>query len=199
MKLIFFIKSSTIDINRYTIKDLTGSTGRLDVIARCILSALITEEGFEKDVQIWTFLDKYGTYIFNSESLNYEDFPKNELLLTDYIVKLLQKDNSIVDKQANPLNSVSFSNKNIFEALNDFKDLSYNIFIMSEEGENFSNKIKELKSKENLLFIMGDQSGDVLDSKELIKLNFPSLSLGTQSYLASSVIRLIKLNLLNLI
>jgi len=52
MVLTFFIKSATVDISRYTIKDPLGSSGRLDVISRCILSALLRNDSFEKDVQI---------------------------------------------------------------------------------------------------------------------------------------------------
>jgi len=91
MSLIFFIKSKTININNYTIKDIPGSSGRLDVISRCILSAILRNNDFERNIQIWVFLDRYGTFIFNPEFFNYEIFPKNELRFTDYFVKFLQK------------------------------------------------------------------------------------------------------------
>ncbi|MFW9896782.1 MAG: hypothetical protein ACFFD7_13335, partial [Candidatus Thorarchaeota archaeon] len=85
MNLYFFIRSQTINLDNYTIRDIPGSSGRLDVISRCILAALLGKEGFERNIGIWVFLDNYGTYIFNS-NLNYEIFPKNELLLTDHFV-----------------------------------------------------------------------------------------------------------------
>ncbi len=69
MKLIFFIKSETVDISNYTIKNIPGSSGRLDVISRCILAALLAKNEFEKKIQIWTFLDNYGTFIFNTIEL----------------------------------------------------------------------------------------------------------------------------------
>ena len=61
MNLIFFIRSSTVNLNNYHIKDIPGTTGRLDVISRCIIAALLDENEFEEYNQIWVFLDEYGT------------------------------------------------------------------------------------------------------------------------------------------
>jgi len=52
MSIVFFIKSASVDLSKYTIKDLPGSSGRLDVTVRCILAALLNNVGFEKDIQI---------------------------------------------------------------------------------------------------------------------------------------------------
>jgi len=96
MTLIFFIKSETVDITKYTIKDIPGTTGRLDVVSRCILAAITSDnDNFEKNIQIWIFLDHYGTFIFNTEQLNYDSFPKNELLLTDYLVNIIKRNTKI--------------------------------------------------------------------------------------------------------
>ena len=67
MNLTFFIKSPTVNLNNYTIKDIPGSSGRLDVISRCILAAILSEGDFEVNVKIWVFLDNYGTYVFEEE------------------------------------------------------------------------------------------------------------------------------------
>ena len=78
MTIIFFIKSKTVNIDKYNIKDIPGSSGRLDVISRCILSAILNNNDFERKTQIWVFLDLYSTFIFNPESFDYKIFPKNE-------------------------------------------------------------------------------------------------------------------------
>ena len=91
MNLIYFIESETVDISKYTIKDIPGSSGRFDVISRCVLSALTLNNKLEKGVQIWVFLDKYGTFIFNSNLFNDEYFPKNEILLTNFFVEFIKK------------------------------------------------------------------------------------------------------------
>jgi len=198
MSLIFFIKSKTININNYTIKDIPGSSGRLDVISRCILSAILRNNDFERNIQIWVFLDRYGTFIFNPEFFNYEIFPKNELRFTDYFVKFLQKYHNRIDQSLNPLSSIRESKLTMIEAVNHFKQLNYNLYILFEQGQDFFKLLSEIQEKENIVFIIGSQEDEYLYSKELSALKLPMLSIGNQSYLASSVIRLLKLHLLAL-
>jgi len=193
MSIIFFVKSASVDISKYTIKNLPSSSGRLDVISRCILAALLNKDRFERNVQIWIFLEKYGTFIFDSERLEYDTLPKNELLLADFLVDLIQNTNSTTKLKDNPLSSVQTSKMDIFDALKQFKKLNYDIFVLSEGGEDFFTCINELYSKDNMIFVIGSQSGEFINSKELSAMDFTNVSLGAQSYLASSIIRLIKL------
>lgn len=193
MSIIFFVKSASVDISKYTIKNLPGSSGRLDVISRCILAALLNKDRFDRNIQIWIFLEKYGTFIFDSERLEYDTLPKNELLLADFLVDLIQNTNSTSKLNDNPLSSVQTSKMDIFDALQQFKKLNYEIFVLSEGGEDFFTCINELHSKDNMIFVIGSQSGEFISSKGLSAMDFTNVSLGPQSYLASSVIRLIKL------
>ncbi|HDZ16867.1 MAG TPA: hypothetical protein ENH75_01165 [archaeon] len=196
MKIIFFIKSETVDISNYTIKNIPGSSGRLDVISRCILAALLAKDGFEKNIQIWVFLDKYGTFIFNSEKLTYEIFPKNEIYLTDCFVDFLCNNSSNGEIKTNPLNTIEKSNLNIIKAIKQFIKANYKVFVLKEDGSDFLKLRKKFKDRDNIVFIIGSQEDKFLSSKELSTLKLPSLSIGKQSYLASSVIRLLKLHLL---
>ena len=196
MSIIFFIKSTSVDTSKYNIKDLPGSSGRLDVISRCVLAALSNKDNFEKNVQIWVFLENYGTFIFDSERFEYDVFPKNELLFTNYFVNLIRNRNSIIKLKDNPLKAVQISKIGIFEALKQFKELNYAIFVLNESGEDIFTHFQELRSNKEVIFVIGSQSGDVINSKDLLAMNFTNVSLGTQSYLASSVIRLIKLYLI---
>ena len=198
MTIIFFIKSSTIDISNYTIKDIPGSSGRLDVISRCVLAAILGKDNFEKEIQIHLFLDRYGTYIFEPDNFDFDIFPKNEILFTDYFVDLLQKDHIRKKKPLNPLSLVRTSKISMIEAIRYFQNLNYSIFILKEGGINFLNLRETIHKLENVLFVVGSQEDEFLDSKELLDLKIPIISLGNQSYLASSVIRLLKLCMLAL-
>ncbi len=198
MTIIFFIKSSTIDISKYTIKDIPGSSGRLDVISRCVLAAILGKDNFEKEIQIHLFLDRYGTFIFEPDNFDFDIFPKNEILFTDYFVDLLQNYNTRKDKSLNPLDLVRTSKITMIEAIKHFQNLNYSIFILKEGGINFLNLRKTIHKLENVLFVVGSQEDEFLDSKELLDLKIPIISLGNQSYLASSVIRLLKLCMLAL-
>jgi tRNA (pseudouridine54-N1)-methyltransferase len=195
VNLIFFVKSETVDISKYSIKDIPGSSGRLDVISRCILSALTLRNKLEKNIQLWVFLDKYGTYIFNSNSFNNERFPKNEILLTDFFVDFIKKKKKHEGYLETPLDSIECSDLGIFDAIKNYTKKNYKIYLLNENGIDFKKVFEELSSKDNLLFILGDQTGDLLNDKELKELNLTNLSLGNRSYLASSTIRLIKMNL----
>jgi tRNA (pseudouridine54-N1)-methyltransferase len=189
MNLIFFIKSATVNLTRYTIKDIPGSSGRLDVISRCVLAALLNKNGFEENLEIWTFLDNFGTYIFDPQLLDYETFPKTELLLTDSFVNFLQ--GRVKD---NPLRSITISDLTMIKAIEKFQGLNYEIFILKEDGLPFLDLISEVSEK-NSIFIMGSQEDAFLNTKELLELNLQTMSFGAQSYLASSVIRLLKLHI----
>ncbi len=193
MKTIFCIKSSTVNLENYNIKDIQGTSGRLDVISRCVLSALINDNKLEKNIQIWAFLDKYGTFVFDSNRFNNDTFPKNEILLTDYFVDFIKKGNK--KYTVNPLDSIKSSNLDIFEVIKNFVKKKFQIFVLNESGIVFSRIFMDMSPKKNLLFIVGDQSGELINSKELKELKLTNLSLGNRSYLASSTIRLIKLNL----
>ena len=195
MNLIYFIESATVDISKYTIKDIPGSSGRLDVISRCVLSALTLNNKLEKGVQIWIFLAKYGTFIFDSDLFNDELFPKNEILLTDFFVDFIKKKKKHEGYLETPLNSIICSDLGIFDAIKNYTKKNYKVYLLNENGIDFKKVFKELSSKDNLLFILGDQTGDLLNDKELKELNLTNLSLGNRSYLASSTIRLIKMNL----
>ena len=195
MNLIFFIKSATVDISNYTIKDIPGTSGRLDVISRCVLSALTLNSTLENGVQLWVFLDKYGTFIFNSDLFKDEYFPKNEILITDFFVEIIKKTKKREQNPETPLDAVEYSNLSIFDAIRNFVGKKYKTYVLNENGTDFRSVFSGLNSKDNLLFILGDQSGDLLNNKELKKLNLTNLSFGNRSYLASSTIRLIKMNL----
>jgi len=96
----------------------------------------------------------------------------------------------------NPLSPVKISDLNIIHAIKNFIELKYNIFVLKENGIDFFKQKEKILANTNFLFILGSQTGEFLDSDDLKELNLPNLSFGKQSYLASSVIRLIKLNLL---
>ena len=196
MKLIFFIKSATVDVTKFTKKDIPGSSGRLDVISRCILSTLIKDDSLEQDVQIWVFLEKYGTFIFDSNKFNYDGFPITEIGFTNYFVDIIRQEGRI---ENNPLKPVKIIQTNIIEAINEYINSKYDVYVLDENGEDISNYLDRIREKKNVLFIIGDQSGDLINSEAIKGLNLKKLRVGNQSLLASSIIRLIKLHVLGLV
>ena len=196
MNIVFFIRSRTVNIENYTIKNIPGSSGRLDVISRAILAALINNNELEDKIKIGVFLDhNYGVYIFDSGKFSSDSFPLNEISLTDYFVKFIRNKGNRKLLEVNPLNSIEFVETEIFKEIKRYIRKKYKVYVLDEMGEPFQQEFKRITLDDNLLFIVGDQSGDLLASEELKRMNIINISLGKQSYLASSVIRLIKLNL----
>jgi len=75
----------------------------------------------------------------------------------------------------------------------------HSIFVLKEataKPQTFIDSLKKITEQKNLVFVIGNQSEDFINSDTFLRLNLMELSLGSQSYLASSVIRLIKLILL---
>lgn len=195
MKAVFFIKSETINLSNYTLKDPIGSTGRLDVITRCALAVLLNNFKLEQNIEFWAFLDNYDTYIFKSELFQQETFPISELRFMDYFVEIIQGIDNENDIK-NPLNKVIISGIDIFDAIEKIRKKEFQGYILHEEGTEFSQEKFEKDKK--YFFIIGNQLGNFLDSKELKDTGIPRVSLGTpQSYLASSVIKLIKLQIID--
>jgi len=198
MNLTFFIQSSTVNLNNYSIKDLPGSSGRFDVISRCVLAALLNGNEIEKTVQIWVFLSDYGTFIFDVSNLSVDNFPKTELIFAKYFMEVILNKVSfrtgILQFPDNPLKKIKIVDTNLIDALKDFLKNGYKLYVLYEKGVDFFENVKEFRSEKNLGFVIGNQSG--IDSEQLRALNLINVSFGSQSYLASSVIKLIKLYLL---
>jgi tRNA pseudouridine-54 N-methylase len=122
-------------------------------------------------------------------------FPISEIMLSNYFAKLILEKKEKRIAEFNPLNPVIYSQLNIFEEIKKFKNKGYKIFVLSENGVHFNNVTLLIKKDDDLLFIIGDQTGNLVNAEDLKQLNLLDISLGKQSYLASSVIRLIKINL----
>ncbi|MBN1803271.1 MAG: hypothetical protein JW891_17300 [Candidatus Lokiarchaeota archaeon] len=188
MSTIFIIKSDTINLEKYTIKDLPGSSGRLDVIARCVLAALIRDDSFIEDTQIWTFLGNYGAFIFDTNKLDYQTFPKNELKLAKAMVELIQRNSP------DSLRNVPIKIATIIDIINELMQKKYTIYILEERGKDFLRELQFIPSIKRA-FVIGNQSGDFVSSEEICRFNLSNLSFGPKSYLASSIIRLIQIYL----
>jgi len=194
LKIVFFIKSETVDLSKYSLKDPLGSSGRLDVIVRCALAALLNNYELEENMEFWAFLDNYGTFIFKSSLFDQSILPMGELKFMEYFVEILRG----VDKESivkNPLKEVIISNIDIMSAIDNLKKEGFKEFILHESGNKVSPQLFTDAAK--FLFIIGNQSGDFLNSKQLLSSNIPRISLGDISYLSSSVIKLIKTEILD--
>lgn len=199
VNITFLVRSDTVNIEHYTIKDIPGSSGRLDVVARCILAALRNDKGFDKKVRIIIFFKRYGTFIFNTGDLNYTSFPKDELQLSDALYALIRNRNNADFLKKNPIGKVERYEDSMIHYIEKLqKGEKHEIFVLKESNRKLENSMEPLgkyKDDLKLTFVVGNQSEDFINSESFLRLKLPELSLGSQSYIASSVIRLIKIHL----
>ncbi|TXT67087.1 MAG: hypothetical protein BAJALOKI1v1_190030 [Promethearchaeota archaeon] len=195
MKTTFLMKSDSVDLEQYTIKDIPGSSGRLDVLARSILSALLCEGQFDINSKLIIFLARYGTFKLDPRFLDYSKFPKNEILLSDSLCKLL-KSEDIHNIHSNPLNGIKKLDLSFISFIKKLRIKgSPFLFILKESGILFSQMLKEQRLMDEIYLIIGNQSEDFINSEEFLHFNIPEISLGSKSLLASTTIRLLKLKM----
>jgi tRNA (pseudouridine54-N1)-methyltransferase len=161
----------------FSLNDLPGS-GRADLIARCVSSALWLSHSVRREAVIRIFFSKnkravsfYGNKI--------KRISPDERNIASWIKKALAS-----DKKVNPgIETQKTDFKNFIEKLEKRK-----IYILSEKGED----IRKLSVGENPVFVLGDHL-DLPDEtiKVIEKYNPQIVSVGPKSYLASHCIVLV--------
>lgn len=201
LNITFLIRSDTVNIEHYTIKDIPGSSGRLDVVARCILAALFNHDGLDKNIQIIVSFQRYGAFKFKTNDLNYTIFPKDELQLSDALYHLIRNRNDKDYLENNPIGPIKRYEHSILHYIKKIqREERSNVFVLKESDKSLEHDLASLRksSNDDFTFIIGNQSEDFINSEAFLRLNLPEISLGSQSYIASSVIRLVKIHLRNL-
>lgn len=199
--ITFLIRSDSVNIEHFTIKDVPGSSGRLDVVARCILAALFNHDGFDKNVQIIVFFQRYGAFRFDTADLNYSIFPKDELQLSDALYHIIRNRNDKEYLENNPIAPIErYKHSMLHYIKKTQREERSNVFVLKESDKNLADHMGSLHKirSDEFVFIVGNQSEDFIASESFLRLNIPEISLGSQSYIASSVIRLVKMYFRNL-
>ncbi|MBS7250597.1 MAG: tRNA (pseudouridine(54)-N(1))-methyltransferase TrmY [Candidatus Freyarchaeota archaeon] len=192
MKRIFILKASTARTdNKFTIKDLPGTSGRLDVVCRCILSSLLLSKGHRLDTIFYAVLEGPPrppiTVEVNGEKI--EELPRDELKVALILKELL-----------NPIKTPTIVSG--FRLMNrDFQDLveeklrESKTYFLHRTGKN----IKEILSvfqnfkTPQLTFILGDHIGLNQNEIEYLEgMGIKPISLGPKEYLGSHCISLIQ-------
>ncbi|MHA1264296.1 MAG: hypothetical protein ACTSRS_03595 [Candidatus Helarchaeota archaeon] len=175
--------------DRFLIKDLTGTTGRLDIIFRCILAAFIFGK---RNIFFHTTL--HGppnppiTFEFNGNKL--ENLPLDEIRMARLFQTLLHPTNPPFYK------GIIRSRKPFFEIATELSQLGP-LFLLKESAPSFQDILTSLPPASIFTFILSDFV-DLQPSEErlLIKeLHARPISLSLTSYLASHCIIFVLMHL----
>ncbi len=180
MKALFLLKASTARTSPdFSIKNLAGSSGRLDVVCRCLIAALAKPGGVRRFVEFQAVLEgpPHPPKLLVVKGEEVEDLPLSEVEVAERIFRVLQ---------GQDVNGFQLLEKTSFrKAIDRLVDRGVQLIYLHERGR----RLKEVLRERDVAFILGDHLGldrdseAYLDSKGAVR-----VSLGPYSYMASHCI-----------
>ena len=163
----------------WKLDDLCGGAGRLDVLVRCVTTALWKSHGIRRDTDIWLILNGPPnppvTVHFSGEKIRYlnPDERSTAALIRNGLIKFK---NETEPMETSP--GITMKRIGLDKVL---KKLP-NPVLLSENGEDVMNDANT--------FVLGDDKNPTEEEMEILK-KLPKISLGKESLLSSACITLI--------
>ncbi|MGC8812614.1 MAG: tRNA (pseudouridine(54)-N(1))-methyltransferase TrmY [Candidatus Aenigmatarchaeota archaeon] len=184
----FILRASKAVTHPYfNLNDLPSSAGRMDLVCRCISSALWVSNDLRRDTKIFVILEgppnPPRTIVFDGNSL--KGVNPDERNIASHIKKALEVGLNLgLEQEINVSPGIKVAKKS-FESLIKEKSKETQLLYLHPEGKD----IREIEIKENVAFILGDHIGIARKTEKLIeRLNIEKVSLGSKIYLASHAI-----------
>ncbi|ASJ09330.1 tRNA (pseudouridine(54)-N(1))-methyltransferase TrmY [Thermococcus siculi] len=173
----------------FSLKDLPGTSGRIDVLCRFLNSAFLLSHGFRKNVRVW--LSLYGppnppkAIRFEGQRMRPKTLNPDELSTAKLIVKALKAGEGLRDpsRELEVLPGIYVSNLS-FEDIIRRTLRGATLYYLHEEGE----PIEEVQFPSNVAFVLGDHEGLSGEDEAFLKGIAQKISVGRKSYLASHVV-----------
>jgi len=177
----------------FSLNDLPGSGGRLDLVARCITQALWLSHKLRDDASFFAVLNGPPsppiTIAFYASLLQHVS--PDERNLASWIKIALEKleQNPKVKEWIKVQRGIAVMRCGIEELVSDLHSSGFSIYILHERGKD----ITELEFDFNSCFVLGDHLGLPKKIENFIarKCGAIKVSLGPTSYLASSCIAVV--------
>lgn len=164
MKDFVIIGHKALTTGDFSLNDLPGSAGRMDILCRCVNSALFLSHGMRRDINVHLVLlgepDPGKVVRFNGEKLKYLN--PDERSSGSLIKKALERDAIEYETQSTP--GVYIRRAGLEDLLNEFKEAGRDIYYLREDGED----IRECEGLgSDAVFVLGDHMG-VTEEEEAI-------------------------------
>jgi tRNA (pseudouridine54-N1)-methyltransferase len=181
---ILLARKARTDSN-FSIDDLPSSGGRMDVVARCLSSALFTSHAMRKDVVFYAVLNGPPrppvTLQFSSGEL--QGVSPDERSIGGQLRAALGGTAGKAWTCLRP--GICMAGRSLQEIIKELADAGKPIYVLHEDGK----PIEEVTLESDPVFVIGDQVGiPDKDEKFVLRYAKEKVSLGTTPYLASSVI-----------
>jgi tRNA (pseudouridine54-N1)-methyltransferase len=160
----FLIVGNKAVTKPFSLKDLAGSAGRMDIICRCIAQALFISHGIRRDVEVYVLLlgkpNPPKALKILGEEVRY--MAPDERNIGGLIRKALSLEVSKDWKQSTP--GIYIARKSLKELLDDLSK-RFEVVYLREDGVDIREIACEFK---NPLFVLGDHIGLKPEDEELV-------------------------------
>ena len=173
----------------FSLKDLPGTSGRIDLLCRVLNSAFLLSHGFRKNVRVW--LSLYGppnppkAIRFEGQEIRPKTLNPDELSTAKLIIKALRAGEDLREpsKELMVLPGIYVSNMT-FEDIVRKTLRSSSLYYLHEEGT----PIEKVSFSQNVAFVLGDHEGLRKEDEAFLRGIAKKVSVGRKSYLASHVV-----------
>ncbi|MEM5800911.1 MAG: tRNA (pseudouridine(54)-N(1))-methyltransferase TrmY [Candidatus Aenigmatarchaeota archaeon] len=178
----------------FNLNDLPGSAGRMDLVCRCISSALWISNDLRRDTRISVILEGPPAppkmLVFEGSSL--KGVNPDERNIASHIRKALKLGANLKLNEELEISPGIKVAKKSFESLIREKIGKMQVLYLHPKGKD----IREMEIEENVAFILGDHIGIARKTEKLMeRLNVEKVSLGKTIYLASHAIVIVNYEL----
>ena len=165
MREFLIIGHKALTSGNFSLNDMPGAAGRMDILCRCTSAALFLSHDMRRDVQVHLLLlgEPYPQKIvrFDGESLRYLN--PDERSSGSLIKKALEKDVGDLEVKSTP--GVWVRHGGLGTLLDEFVEKGRKIVYLREDGEDIRNVADSL---DDAVFIMGDHNGVTEEEEKLI-------------------------------
>lgn len=169
----------------FSLKSLAGSGGRMDLICRCIIAALATPGGADRDSEICIILEgpPNPPLSITFSGAEAERAPEGEAEAGEMVAKAMLGD---------PPKGVRPERRSFRDAVLGYRKRGFCIYYLHEDGE----ALRKVQLAPKGAFVLGDHKGlDPASERLLDELGAKRISLGPISYLASHCITIVQASL----
>ncbi|MCD4703179.1 MAG: tRNA (pseudouridine(54)-N(1))-methyltransferase TrmY [Methanosarcinaceae archaeon] len=165
MRHFLIIAHKALTTGDFSLNDMPGSAGRMDILCRCINTSLFLSHDMRRDVQVHLVLlgdpDPGKIVRFDGETLRY--LSPDERSSGSLIKKALQKTAGDMEVRSTP--GVFIRRGGLDTLLSEFKKHGVNLIYLREDGDDIRTTDEPL---DNVVFILGDHVGVTDEEEELI-------------------------------
>ncbi|MBA7516882.1 putative pseudouridine methyltransferase [subsurface metagenome] len=179
MKQFILYTSKAVTSPDFSLDDLPGSGGRMDLVARCICNALWISHDLRRDscIHVVACGSPNPPVVISFYGNMLRDVSPDERNIAAWIKKALAK------KRKNP--GISIRKLSFQQLVEELASEGNFFYILHEQGRDIS----EVKLKVDSVFVLGDHIGlPEKEEKFVAQFEHDKLSLGTTSYLASQCV-----------